>query len=41
MVKAERQAVHHAEIFFDPQAHTRRGVPFADVIEGIPKFTRI
>lgn len=35
MEKAKRQAVLHAEVFFDPQAHTRRGVPFADVIEGI------
>jgi adenosine deaminase len=29
------EAVLHAEIFFDPQAHTQRGVPFADVVEGI------
>ena len=26
--KANRETVKHAEIFFDPQAHTRRGVPF-------------
>lgn len=25
----------HVEIFFDPQGHTERGVPFEDVIEGI------
>jgi adenosine deaminase len=25
----------HAEIFFDPQTHTERGVPFAVVIEGL------
>ena len=25
----------HAEIFFDPQTHTDRGVPFAVVIEGL------
>lgn len=25
----------HVEIFFDPQAHTERGIAFADVIEGI------
>ena len=25
----------HVEIFFDPQGHTERGIPFADVIEGI------
>ncbi len=33
--KAKRQTILHAEIFFDPQAHTRRGVPFADVVGGI------
>ena len=27
--------VVHAEIFFDPQTHTDRGIPFADVIEGL------
>jgi len=27
--------VLHAEIFFDPQTHTDRGVPFAVVVEGI------
>ncbi len=35
--KAHRQAVRHAEIFFDPQAHTRRGVAFAEVIDGISR----
>ncbi len=29
------QNVIHAEIFFDPQGHTDRGVPFATVINGI------
>jgi len=33
--KAHRQNVVHAEIFFDPQGHTSRGVPFRDVITGI------
>ncbi|MGZ9909526.1 hypothetical protein ACXYS1_25745, partial [Escherichia coli] len=33
--QAKRQNIRHAEIFFDPQAHTSRGVPFADVITGI------
>ena len=33
--KASSQNVRHAEIFFDPQTHTQRGVPFATVIEGI------
>jgi adenosine deaminase len=27
--------VVHTEIFFDPQSHTSRGVPFGDVIDGI------
>ena len=33
--KAASQVVHHAEIFFDPQAHTDRGVPFETAITGI------
>ncbi|MCG8694281.1 MAG: adenosine deaminase, partial [Minwuiales bacterium] len=33
--KARADNVLHAEIFFDPQAHTDRGVPFAAVIDGI------
>jgi adenine deaminase len=33
--KAHSQNVVYAECFFDPQAHTSRGVPFATVIEGI------
>lgn len=32
---AAADGVRHAEISFDPQTHTRRGVPFATVIEGI------
>jgi adenine deaminase len=32
--KAAEQGVVHVEMFFDPQAHTSRGVPFADVIGG-------
>jgi adenosine deaminase len=32
--KAASQGVVHAEMFFDPQAHTSRGVPFAEVIGG-------
>lgn len=32
--KAASQNVVYAEVFFDPQAHTSRGVPFAAVIEG-------
>ncbi len=33
--KAREQNVLHTEIFFDPQAHTGRGVPFARVIDGL------
>ena len=29
------QSVHHAEIFFDPQTHTDRGIHFSTVITGI------
>ena len=33
--RAAAQGVRHAEIFFDPQTHTDRGVPFETVIAGI------
>lgn len=33
--KARSQNVRYAEMFFDPQAHTARGVPFDTVIRGI------
>ena len=33
--KAAAQNVRRAEVFFDPQAHTGRGVPFETVITGI------
>ncbi|MDN2677463.1 adenosine deaminase [Janthinobacterium sp. SUN033] len=33
--RAEADNVLHTEIFFDPQTHTARGVPIADVINGI------
>ncbi|HEY9715862.1 MAG TPA: adenosine deaminase [Trichormus sp.] len=33
--RARSQGVVHAEIFFDPQAHTGRGVPFETVIDGL------
>src|SRR5271170_6493058 len=32
--KAHSQNVVHTEMFFDPQAHTSRGVPFPTVIRG-------
>ena len=33
--RAQAENIRHAEIFFDPQGHTRRGVPFEVVMEGI------
>ena len=33
--KVAEQNVRHAEIFFDPQTHTARGIPFAAVVQGI------
>ncbi|PRX99853.1 adenosine deaminase [Allonocardiopsis opalescens] len=35
--KAAAQNVRYAEIFFDPQAHTGRGVPFDVVIRGLAR----
>ena len=35
LAKVHRQTVLHAEIFFDPQAHTARGVALPTVIDGI------
>ena len=35
LARAEADHVRHAEIFFDPQTHTARGVPMADIINGI------
>lgn len=35
--RAAADAVRHVEIFFDPQGHTARGVPMADVIGGIAR----
>src|SRR5690625_222495 len=35
LARAPSQRVRHAEIFFDPQAHTSRGVPFEVALEGI------
>jgi adenosine deaminase len=32
--KARSQNVVYAEVFFDPQAHTTRGIPFSVVVEG-------
>lgn len=35
--KIHSQNVRHTEIFFDPQGHTSRGVPFGVVVEGIAR----
>lgn len=40
LAKAASENVLHAEIFFDPQAHTRRGVAFATVLDGIERACR-
>lgn len=37
LTKVHEQNVIHTEIFFDPQGHTDRGIPFADVIKGITR----
>lgn len=37
LTRAAAQGVRHAEIFFDPQAHTARGVPIGTVINGIAR----
>ncbi|KZL85910.1 adenosine deaminase [Colletotrichum incanum] len=38
--KAHSQNVRHAEVFFDPQAHTSRGVAYETVIEGLRRARR-
>jgi adenosine deaminase len=35
LARAAAQGVRHAEIFFDPQAHTRRGLDLGTVVEGL------
>jgi adenosine deaminase len=37
LLRAAGQGVRHAEIFFDPQTHTDRGVEMATVVEGITR----
>ncbi|MEI7787647.1 MAG: adenosine deaminase [Chlorobiaceae bacterium] len=37
LTKAASQHVRHAEIFFDPQSHTNRGIAFETVIRGIER----
>ncbi len=33
--RAAADGVRHAEVFFDPQTHTARGIPFGTVVRGI------
>ncbi|MFG2285505.1 adenosine deaminase [Streptomyces sp. NPDC048595] len=37
LARAKEQGVRHAEIFFDPQAHTSRGVPVGTVVDGLAR----
>lgn len=37
LARAHADAVRHAEIFFDPQGHTARGIAFETVITGITR----
>lgn len=37
LLKIHSQHVGHTEIFFDPQTHTSRGIPFHTVISGIQR----
>jgi adenosine deaminase len=39
-VKANEQHIIHAEIFFDPQSHTSRGIAFETVVKGIRQAMR-
>ncbi|OLN95226.1 Adenine deaminase [Colletotrichum chlorophyti] len=40
LAKAHSQNVRHAEVFFDPQAHTSRGVSYDTVVEGLARARR-
>jgi adenosine deaminase len=35
LTQCQAENIVHAEIFFDPQSHTSRGIPFSAVVEGI------
>jgi adenosine deaminase len=39
LTQARAHGVRHAEIFFDPQTHTSRGVSFETVVRGISRAT--
>lgn len=38
--RAADQGVRHAEVFFDPQTHTDRGVPLSTVVAGLSRARR-
>lgn len=40
LTRIEQDGVVHTEIMFDPQTHTERGVPMADVFAGIARALR-
>jgi len=40
IAQARADNVRHAEIFFDPQTHTERGIPIATVFAGIARALR-
>lgn len=40
LTRVAADGVRHVEIFFDPQTHTDRGVPFAVVVDGITRALR-
>ena len=35
LTRVAAQTVRHVELFFDPQAHTGRGIPFETVVTGL------
>ncbi len=35
LLRAKKDNICHTEIFFDPQTHTVRGIPFSTVVDGI------
>jgi adenosine deaminase len=37
--RAHQDGVRHVELFFDPQAHVNRGIPLADLIDGLSAAT--
>lgn len=37
LARARTQGVRHAEMFFDPQTHTARGIDFGSVVRGISR----